>query len=433
MNEASPAGRPVTSRAPALWVPSLYLAEGLPYVMVMTVSVIMYKGFGLSNTDIALWTSWLYLPWTIKPLWSPVVDLLATRRRWIWGMQLLIGAALAGVALAAPVPQAFQWTLAIFWLMAFSSATHDIAADGFYMLALPEHTQANWVGVRSTFYRIAMITGQGLIVVLAGEIQQRTGDVHHAWSVAMAVVAGAFLVFAAWHAWVLPRPAADRAGDARRIPEFVRQFVSTFGAFFRKPGIGTLLAFLLLYRFGEAQLVKMVSPFLLDAREKGGLGLTTAEVGWVYGTVGVIALLLGGISGGIVVARQGLKKWLWPMMLAIHVPDVVFIYLAYTQPANVLVTTLCVALEQFGYGFGLTAFLLYMIYVSRGEHPTAHYAICTGFMAMGMMFPGMWSGWLEDHVGYRHFFTWVIFATLPSFLVASRLPLDPEFGKKQPA
>lgn len=420
-----------SSRAPALWVPSLYLAEGLPYVMVMTVSVIMYKGFGLSNTDIALWTSWLYLPWTIKPLWSPVVDLLATRRRWIWGMQLLIGAALAGVALAAPLPQAFQWTLAIFWLMAFSSATHDIAADGFYMLALTEHDQANWVGVRSTFYRIAMITGQGLIVVLAGEIQQRTGDVHHAWSVAMGVVAAAFVLFTAWHAWVLPRPAADRAGDARQIPEFVRQFVATFGAFFRKPGIGMLLAFLLMYRFGEAQLVKMVSPFLLDGRDKGGLGLTTAEVGWVYGTVGVIALLLGGISGGIVVARQGLKRWLWPMLFAIHVPDAVFIYLAYTQPANVVITTVCIALEQFGYGFGLTAFLLYMIYVSRGEHPTAHYAICTGFMAMGMMFPGMWSGWLEDHIGYRHFFTWVIFATIPSFWIASRLPLDPEFGKKK--
>lgn len=427
MNEAN---RRV-SRAPALWVPSLYLAEGLPYVMVMTVSVIMYKGFGLSNTDIALWTSWLYLPWTIKPLWSPVVDLLATRRRWIWTMQLLIGAALGGVALAAPLPHAFQWTLAIFWLMAFSSATHDIAADGFYMLALPEHDQANWVGVRSTFYRIAMITGQGLIVVLAGTIQQRTGDVHHAWSVALGVVAAAFVVFTAWHAWVLPRPAADRAGDARQIPEFVREFAATFGAFFRKPGIGTLLAFLLLYRFGEAQLVKMVSPFLLDGRDKGGLGLSTAEVGWVYGTVGVIALLLGGISGGVLVARQGLKRWLWPMLFAIHVPDAVFIFLAYAQPTNIVITTVCVALEQFGYGFGLTAFLLYMIYVSRGEHPTAHYALCTGFMAMGMMFPGMWSGWLEDHIGYRHFFTWVIFATIPSFFIASRIPLDPEFGKKK--
>ncbi len=422
-----------TTRAPAMWVPSLYLAEGLPYVMVMTVSVIMYKGFKLSNTEIALATSWLYLPWTIKPLWSPVVDLLGTRRRWIWTMQLLVGAALGGVALAVPGPQAFQWSLAIFWLMAFASATHDVAADGFYMLALPPHDQANWVGVRSTFYRVAMITGQGLIVVLAGKLEERSGDVHHAWSIAMAVTALAFLVFGSWHAWVLPRPAADRSGDARRIPEFVRQFLATFGAFFRKPGIGLLVAFLLLYRFGEAQLVKMVSPFLLDPRAQGGLALSTAQVGLVYGTVGVVALLLGGIAGGVVVARDGLKKWLWPMMLAIHVPDAVFIFLAYAQPANLWITTACVALEQFGYGFGLTAFLLYMIYVSRGEHPTAHYAICTGFMAMGMMFPGMWSGWLEDHVGYRHFFTWVILATIPSFVVASRLPLDAEFGRKKTA
>jgi len=422
-----------TTRAPALWVPSLYLAEGLPYVMVMTVSVIMYKGFKISNTEIALATSWLYLPWTIKPLWSPVVDLLGTRRRWIWTMQLLIGAALGGVALALPGPRAFQWSLAIFWLMAFSSATHDVAADGFYMLALPPHDQANWVGVRSTFYRIAMITGQGLIVVLAGKLAEQSGDIHHAWSIAMAVTAIAFLVFASWHAWMLPRPAADRSGDARRIPEFVRQFLATFGAFFRKPGIGLLVAFLLLYRFGEAQLVKMVSPFLLDERAQGGLALSTAQVGLVYGTVGVIALLLGGIAGGVVVARDGLKKWLWPMMLAIHLPDAVFIFLAYLQPSNPWITTACVAVEQFGYGFGLTAFLLYMIYVSQGEHPTAHYAICTGFMAMGMMFPGMWSGWLEDHVGYRHFFTWVILATIPSFLVAARLPLDSEFGKRKTA
>ena len=422
-----------SSRPPALWVPTLYLAEGLPYVMVMTVSVIMYKGFGISNTDIALYTSWLYLPWTIKPLWSPVVDLLGTRRRWIWAMQLLIGAALAGVALTAPLPEAFQWTLAVFWLMAFSSATHDVAADGFYMLALSPHDQANFVGIRSTFYRIAMITGQGLIVVLAGKLAEKTGDVHHAWSIAMAVVAIAFLLFAAWHAWALPRPAADRPGDVRRLPDFVREFAATFGSFFRKPGIGLLIAFLLLYRFGEAQLVKMVSPFLLDARDKGGLALTTAQVGLVYGTVGVIALLLGGISGGLLVARDGLKRWLWPMLFAIHLPDAVFIYLAYAQPTNVWITTACIAVEQFGYGFGLTAFLVYLLYISRGDHPTAHYAICTGFMAMGMMFPGMWSGWLEDQIGYRHFFVWVILATIPSFLIAARIPLDEQFGRKQAA
>ncbi len=418
------------SRHPLVWIPTLYLAEGLPYVVVMTVSVIMYKGFGISNTDIALYTSWLYLPWVIKPLWSPLVDLLGTRRRWIWTMQFVVGAALAGVALTAPMPQAFQWSLALFWLMAFSSATHDIAADGFYMLATTPGEQAMYVGVRSMFYRIATIAGQGLVVMLAGHLQTTTGDVHHAWSVAMAALAGLVLLFGAWHAWSLPKPAADRVGDARQVPQFVREFLATFGSFFRKPKIGVLLGFLLLYRFGEAQLVKLVSPFMLDPRAQGGLGMSTEQVGFVYGTIGIMALVLGGISGGVVASRDGLKKWLWPMLFAIHLPDAAFIYLAYAQPTNVWIVQACIAVEQFGYGFGLTAFLLYMIHISRGEHQTAHYAICTGFMAMGMMFPGMWSGWLQDHIGYKHFFLWVIVATIPSFLFAMRIPLEDDFAKK---
>ena len=425
MNEARP-----KSRAPWVWIPTLYLAEGLPYVVVMTVSVIMYKGFGISNTDIALYTSWLYLPWVIKPFWSPLVDLLGTRRRWIWVMQLLIGAGLGGVALTIPMPHMFQWTLAIFWLMAFNSATHDIAADGFYMLATTPQQQAFFVGVRSMFYRGATIFGQGLIVTFAGVIEKRSGSTPHAWTLAMAVLAGLFLVFGLWHAWALPAPESDRPGNIRRFPEFVREFLATFGSFFRKPGIITVVAFLLLYRFGEAQLVKMVAPFLLDGRDQGGLALSTAQVGIIYGTFGILALTLGGVLGGIVASRDGLRKWLWPMLFAIHVPDAVFIYLAYTQPSNVWIIQVCVALEQFGYGFGFTAFLLYMIHVARGEHQTAHYAICTGFMAMGMMFPGMWSGWLQDLIGYKHFFVWVILATVPSFLVAMRIPLEDDIGKK---
>ena len=424
-----PDARP-SSRDPWAWVPTLYVAEGLPYVVAMTVSVIMYKGFGVSNTDIALYTSWLYLPWVIKPLWSPVVDILGTRRLWIWAMQLLIGGALAGVALALPLPHYFQWTLAFFWLLAFDSATHDIAADGFYMLATTEKEQAFFVGVRSMFYRVATIAGQGLLVMLAGTIQSRTGDLRLAWSVAMGGLAVLFLGFGLWHRLVLPRPAVDRPGEARRIPEFIQAFLGTFGSFFRKPRIGVLMLFLLLYRFGEAQLVKMVSPFLLDARATGGLGLTTTQVGFVYGTVGIVALTLGGILGGWAASRHGLKAWLWPMVLAIHLPDAMFIYLAYAQPASLPVILLCVAVEQFGYGFGFTAYLLYMIYIARGEHQTAHYAICTGFMALGMMLPGMWSGWLQDLFGYRHFFVWVILATVPSFLVVLWIPLEAGFGKK---
>jgi PAT family beta-lactamase induction signal transducer AmpG len=421
------------SRSPWLWIPSLYLAEGLPYVVVQNVAIVMYKGFGVSNTLIALYTSWLYLPWVIKPLWSPFVDILGTRRTWVWVAQLALGGALAGVAFAIHVPAFLQWTLAFFWLMAFNSATHDIAADGFYLLALSESDQSLFVGWRTLFYRVATITGQGLVVVLAGTLAQRTGDVHAAWSVAMGALAALFVVFGLWHSFVLPRPARDRPGDARRIPELMREFLATFDSFFKKPRIVAVLLFLLLYRFGEAQLVKMVSPFLLDARAVGGLALTTQQVGLVYGTVGIIALTVGGVLGGWVVARNGLKPWLWPMLLAIHLPDAAFIYLAYAQPTSVALIQVCVAIEQFGYGFGFTAFVVYMIHVARGRHQTAHYAIATGFMALGMMIPGLWSGWLQDHIGYRHFFLWVIVATVPSFLVAMRIPLEPGFGKKSAA
>ena len=419
-------------RSPWSWIPTLYLAEGLPYVVVMTVSVIMYKGLGVSNTDLALTTSWLYLPWVIKPLWSPVVDILATRRRWIWATQLGVAVAVAGVALAVPGPRFLAGTLVFFWMLALDSATHDIAADGFYMLATTERQQSFFVGVRSTFYRIAVSAG-GLLVVLAGALQARTGDLRLGWSVALGVLGGLFVLFGLWHRLVLPRPAADRPGEARRIPQFTREFLATFGSFFRKPRIALLVAFLLLYRFGEAQLVKMAPPFLLDARTHGGLGLDTARVGFIYGTMGPIALALGGILGGLAVSRHGLKAWLWPMLLAIHLPDATFIYLAYAQPSSPWVVQLCVAIEQFGYGFGFSAYVLYMIRIARGEHQTAHYAICTGFMALGMMVPGMWSGWLADWIGYRHFFVWVILATVPSFLVVLGLPLERDFGRKTTA
>lgn len=614
-----------TSRNPWAWIPTLYLAEGLPYVIVMTVSVIMYKGMGISNTDIAFYTGWLYLAWVIKPLWSPVVDILKTRRLWIWVMQLLIGAGLAGVALTIPTSHFFQYTLAFLWLLAFSSATHDIAADGFYMLATTEKEQAFFVGIRSTFYRISMISGQGLLVILAGIIQSctglppisleveaspeatlvqkinpelfstnlvaseklqvlafpaqleirpeagnkaetsalladakawnitngfirlrqfsqdednqseshsawkrnvsgplgeflrkhfgpenksksneagnvgisylrlskppgkeivistsltagdksislvegsrlvfddqnwnkpaivvfqldpklriktsgtydvRSGNIQLSWVVVFGVLVVLFLFFGIYHKFMLPAPISDRPGTAGSLIVFLEEFFGTFGAFFRKERIGILLLFLLFYRFAEAQLVKLVTPFLLDGREVGGLGLTTGQVGFVYGTVGIIALTCGGLLGGMVASRWGLKFWLWPMVLIMHLPDAVFVYLAYGQPDNFAVINLCVAIEQFGYGFGFTAYMLYMIYIARGQHETAHYAICTGFMALGMMLPGMFSGWLQDIIGYQHFFVWVMLATIPGFLVVFFVPLDAGFGKKSKA
>jgi PAT family beta-lactamase induction signal transducer AmpG len=602
------------NRNPWRWVPSLYLAEGLPYAVVMFVSVIMYKGLGITNTDVALYTSWLYLPWVIKPLWSPVVDILKTRRQWIWVMQLLVGAGLAGVALTIPAPNFFRYSLAFLWLLAFSSATHDIAADGFYMLATTEKEQAFFVGIRSTFYRLAMISGQGLLVMLAGFIQThtglpkveievaarpavaavapalpgqddssisdklhivvtsanleidsqprpkadiatllrdikqrniqngfyaeepavaknpswwtrsvsrpladrlrvtfrkknagktdmagnvsvaelklsapppkpiivtlawkrgdksiavaeggrltfnqdnwnkpasvafqvdprlsgssvasyaiRSGNIALSWTITFAVLVGLFLFFGVYHRFILPHPAKDAPGTVSGVVTFLREFLNTFGAFFSKNKIGVLLLFLLFYRFAEAQLVKMVAPFLLDPREAGGLGLTTGQVGFVYGAIGIIALTCGGLLGGMLVSKHGLKFWLWPMVFIMHLPDATFLYLAYAQPQNFFLINLCVAVEQFGYGFGFTAYMLYMIYIARGKHETAHYAICTGFMALGMMLPGMFSGWLQEVVGYRHFFLWVLLATLPGFAVVAFVPLDPEFGKK---
>ncbi|MBD3223901.1 MAG: MFS transporter [Caldithrix sp.] len=617
-------------RSPWFWVPTLYYAEGIPYIIVMTVSVVLYKRMGVSNTDIALYTSWLYLPWVIKPLWSPIVDIFKTKRLWIVIMQLLVGAGLGGVALTIPLPDFFKFTLAFFWLLAFSSATHDIAADGFYMLGMTEHQQAFFVGVRSTFYRFAMITGQGLLIILAGflestsglddvylqvnsktdkgveqmihpdsvEISEKAGEqrivhlpgtldigttpitksyvdsvkqfvkqwnidnghapearkaqdealataddvgwwnrfvvqnleafiVRHfapevdrsetdktgnigliyfhlakkpemnenivvhfgrdagdksislvdeaglggrlvfnesnwnkpgiaiiqldynldhstqaefkassgniplAWSITFFFLAVLFLVFFIYHKFILPYPAEDRPSIQDKSKSFLKEFFETFILFFKKKRIGAIVAFLLLYRLAESQIVKLAPAFLIDTQEAGGMALTTGEFGLLYGTVGLAMLTVGGILGGFVASRHGLNFWLWPMAIAMNLPNVVYIYLSYAIPDNFIIINLAIAIEQFGYGFGFTAYMLYMIFASQGEHKTAHFAITTGFMALGMMLPGMMSGWLQELIGYQHFFIWVVIATIPSFLVLFFIPLDKEFGKRK--
>ena len=418
----------VQRASPWWWIPTLYFGQGLPYVVVMTLSVVMYKNTGFSNTDIALYTGWLYLPWVIKPLWSPVVELLRTKRFWIVGMQLFIGAALALVALTTHLPAFFQMSLAILWLLAFSSATHDIAADGYYMLALPQHQQAAFAGVRSTFYKLAMIAGQGSLVYLAGKLTESTGDPRLAWSVVFVVLAALFLLLFVYHLLMLPAPAADRPGERRG--SLLADFLATFRSFFAKPDILVVLGFLLTFRLGEAQLLKLAVPFLLDPADKGGLALSTAQVGLVYGSLGMLFLVLGGLLGGLVISRFGLKRCLWPMVFAVHLPDLIFVYLASALPDNIYLVAACLAAEQFGYGFGFAAYLLYMIMVADGPHKTAHYAICTGFMALGMMLPGMVSGWIQQQLGYQHFFIWVCFATLPAFGMAALVRIAPEFGKK---
>jgi len=426
----------MTAITPWRWIPTLYFAQGLPYVVVMTLSVVMYKNLGVSNTDIALYTSWLYLPWVIKPLWSPLVDLLGRKRLWIVGLQFGVGVAFALVALTLPAPKFVQLSLAMFWLMAFASATHDIAADGFYMLALPQRTQAAFVGVRSTFYRLSMLGGQGGLVYLAGWLTERQGSAVMAWSWVFGLLAALFCTVALLHLWSLPRPAAD--GPVPRSATFWADFFKVFAAFFAQRDIVRILAFLLLYRFAEAQLLKLVTPFLLDPREAGGLGLKTQDVGIAYGTVGVIALTLGGLLGGWVISRGGLKRLLWPLMLCMHLPNLLFVALAMLQPGSLVWVSAALAVEQFGYGFGFTAYMVFMLMVAGGAdgsalHKTAHYALCTGFMALGMMLPGMWAGWLQAQLGYAQFFIWCCVATLPSFAAAAWVRIPADFGRKAEA
>lgn len=424
-------------RNPWAWIPSLYFAEGLPYVIVMTVSVIMYKRLDISNSDIALYTSWLYLPWVIKPLWSPVVDVLKTKRWWIVVMQLTLGVGLAGVAFTIPAPDFFRWSLAFLWLLAFSSATHDIAADGFYMMGLNQHDQSYFIGIRNTFYRLAMLSGQGLLVILAGYLEKcslfgETENISIAWSITFFILAGLFIFFWLVHFVILPHPKEDQStGERILFSKVIAEIGETFASFFRKENIGIAIAFILLYRLGESQLVKLAAPFLLDTAENGGLGLTTAQIGLVYGTIGMLSLTIGGILGGIVSARWGLKSTIWIMAIMMNVPNLVYVYLSYVLPSSFISVAVSVAIEQFGYGFGFTAFMLFMIMISEGKHKTAHYALCTGFMALGMMLPGMVSGWLQELLGYQHFFVWVMICTIPGFVLIKFLKIDPEFGTKK--
>jgi PAT family beta-lactamase induction signal transducer AmpG len=420
----------IKSRNPWLWIPSLYVAEGIPYILTMIVSVVLYKRLGISNAEIAFYTGWLYLPWVIKPFWSPFVDMFRTKRFWIVAMQLLIGASLACVALTIPASRFFQYSLAMFWIMAFASATHDIAADGFYMLALPQHHQAAFVGVRTSFYRVATIAAKGGLVVLAGHLELHGFGVAYAWSITFFVVAVFCLALFVYHAFVLPYPPVDRPALCDASRTISSEYLHIIAAFFKKNNILAVLAFFLLYRFAEAQLVKMVAPFLLDPISKGGLGLTTEQVGIVYGTVGVIALMFGGLLGGYVISRQGLRFWLWIMVFAMHLPDVIFVYLSYVQPRDIFVINLAIATEQFGYGFGFAAYSMFMIMVSEGNYKTVHYAISTGIMALGMMIPAMFSGWLQEQLGYQHFYLWIVFSTIPGFIVAALVKIDPGYGKK---
>lgn len=430
-------------RNPWLWIPSLYIAEGLPYFAVNTLTVIMYTNMGVDLADMAFFTGWLYLPWVIKPFWSPFIDLFKTKRWWILAMQLAIGISLASVAFFLPGKDFFIISLIFFWLTAFFSATHDVAADGLYIIGLNSHEQASFVGVRSTFYRISSIVGQGGLVFLAGYFETRFADIPKAWSTIFGLIGAFFLIITLYHSIALPKVKDDRALINVEKGNVITDFFKTFLTFFKKKHILTALAFMLLYRFPEALCVKMIQPFLLASRTVGGLELTTSQAGVVNGTIGVIGLLLGGIIGGLAISKQGLKKLLFPMAASLTLPCVFYCFLAMWQPQSFFWISASIFVEQFGYGFGFSAYMLYLLYFSRGENATAHYSFCTAFMAIGMMVPGMFSGWIYKYMdqynlfinsfpqGYVNFFWIVLASSTLTFLVCSFLKIDPSFGKKE--
>ncbi len=408
------------------WVPSLYFTEGLPYIIIITVSVIMYKKLGISNADIGLYTSWLYLPWVVKPLWSPFVDLKSTKRNWFLAMQLIIAIAFLIVGLTIPTNNFFILSLSFFWIAAFASATNDIASDGYYLISLSEKKQSFFLGVRSTFYRLAMITGQGLIVILAGFLEEHYGNNQKAWSYTMIITAVFMITLTLLNLFTTPKVETL----AKATEEKPLGFFDVFKTFFQKKQIGIALAFILVYRLGESQLLKMASPFLLDQTDTGGLALSTTEVGVIYGTFGIIALVIGGILGGIAISINGLKKWMLPMALAMNLPNILYVLLSFWKPSSTLFVTVTVIVEQFGYGFGFAAYLMFLIYVAEGVSKTSHYAIATGFMALGVMLPGMISGFIQEAIGYTGFFIWVAIAAIPGIILTRYIKYPATYGKK---
>jgi PAT family beta-lactamase induction signal transducer AmpG len=411
---------------PWYWIPFLNFASGFPYAIIISVSVIMYKNLGIANEDIGVYTSLLYLPWVIKPLWSPFIDLYATKRKWFLAMQLVIAIAFLVVGITIPMNHFFMLSLALFWVAAFASASNDVASDGFYMLALSKEQQAFFLGIRSTFYRLSMLTANGLIVILGGFLEHKFGDKSKAWSYTMIVVALIMAVLTIYNFFTTPKVEEIAKSETTHKASFGE----VFATFFQKKQIGLILAFILLFRLGESQLLKMLTPFLIDEKAKGGLGLTTEDVGIIYGTFGVTALVIGGILGGIAISKGGLRKWMLPMFLAMHLPIIGFILLAHFHPASIYYIYATVIAEQFGYGFGFAAFMMYLIYVAEGESKTSHYSIATGFMALGMMLPGMLSGYIQQYLGYGNFFIWVFCATIPGLILSQFLKYPADFGKK---
>lgn len=423
---------------PWAWVPTLYIAEGIPYVLVAEMSKTMFTDMGVPNDQLSFYTSLLKFPWLLKCLWSPFIDILRTKRWWITAMQGTLTALCILLTLTLPHPSAemiaagtdvnlFRWTLIFFIIAAFGSATHDIAADGYYMLALNKNDQARFVGIRSTFWRIASVFSQGVLVFLAGYIGRETGNIPMGWQITLGATSFLLMLITLYHYFFLPKAAEDQQRENKDVAGVLREIKESFVTFFTKPGIGLAIAFMLFYRLSEGFLAALSVPFLKHERAisvneqgqilGGGLGLSTETFGILYGTIGVISMLLGGILGGMFIARKSLKRSLWWMAALLTLPSFVYCYLSMAQPESLWIIGTAVSFEQFGYGFGFTAYMMYLMHVSEGRYKTSHYAICTAFMTLSLMIPGFVAGSIEMAVGYSTFF-WIANAcSITTFIV----------------
>lgn len=419
------------SASDLLWIPSLYFAEGVPYFIVNNISVVMLSQMGVSNGQMSLFTSLLYLPWFIKPLWSPFVDILKQKRWWILSMQMLMAVAFGLLAFSIPHPTLEQISsgntpISLFWLslilfivVAFASATHDIAADGYYMLALDKTRQAGYVGFRSVFYRLSNVFCNSLLIYIVGVLENRNVSIPTAWKIIILAMAGLFGILALYHTFTLPKVEKAESASAT-AKEVFREFLRTITTFFKKAHIGLAILFMLLYRLPEAFMLKLAQPFLIGKQETGGLALSLEQYGIIYGLAGVVCLLVGGIVGGIYIAKKGLSRSLWPMALALTVPCIGYVYLSAFHPTNLYLIAVIIGIEQLGYGFGFTAYMLYMMHFADGEFKTSHYAICTAFMALSMMLPGFVAGYIQEALGYTLFF-WFVMVCCSATLVVTYL------------
>ena len=416
------------NKSPLKWVPSAYFAMGLPFVILNMVCVLMFKGLGIADSQITLWTSIIMFPWTLKFLWSPLLELVSNKRMIVVATQIICGAGLACVALALHLPSFFAVCIGLLAVVAFSGATHDIALDGIYMSELSEQDQAKYIGWQGAFYNIAKLVATGLLVYLAGvliDAKEAAGATSeeaalHAWTIIMATAAGLLIVLGIYHRFSLPAGCRKEDNERKSAGEELKAVISDF---FTKKHIWIYIAFIILYRLGEGFVMKIVPLFLKADTASGGLGLSEQQIGLYYGTFGAAAFVLGSLLAGYYISHFGLKKTLFSLVCIFNLPFLVYAYFAWAQPSSVLLIGSGIVLEYFGYGFGFVGLTLFMMQqVAPGRYQMAHYAFASAIMNLSVMVTGAASGFLSDAVGYKAFFLIVMLATVPAFILSKIIP-----------